>query len=196
MDDKQLAQIAQAIIQSPGQAISALMQQGMNPKQIVQLLGVMVQKQMMPQEQAQQLAQAVMQQTQKQTQVAKQGAKIAYLKHLKMICNPDEELTYMKAGGKVCPVCKKKQVKKEKCGGAVSEFKKKYQKGGKSDKVTPNDTIHINGQPRSLVDSNGPLTKKYKPLTNKEYQQLRDKAKKGDKEAKRKVNKQNAVQGD
>jgi hypothetical protein len=41
--------------------------------------------------------------------------------------------------------------------------------GGKSDGVTPNDTIHINGQPRSLVNSNGPLTKKYKPLTNKEY---------------------------
>lgn len=128
------------------------------------------------------------------------GSKLNYIKSLKTQCNQDEELVYLKKGGRVCPVCQKKKTKSKKSGGAIESFKEYYKCGGKKkkmqggDKVTKNDTIHINGQPRSLVNSNGPLTKKYKPITNKEYQDLKKKAQKGDKEAARKVNKQNSVQ--
>jgi len=66
---------------------------------------------------------------------ARQGAKLNYIKSLKSICKEGEELVYMKAGGKVCPVCQKKQVQAEKKGGAVDEFKAKRLKcGGKSKK--------------------------------------------------------------
>lgn len=203
--------------QQGGQAASqkALMQfvQGIaqvlkvDPKQIVQIaqqkpesLNAAVQVFQQTQD-IQQAAQAFAQSVQK----AKQGAKLQYLNSLKGICKKDEELVYMKSGGKVCPVCQKKKkitsdnpVKefKAKCGG---KMKKKMEVGGqmpsqKKKKTEVNDTIHINGQPRSLVNINGPLNKKYKPLTNKEYQTLREKARKGDADALRKVNKQNSVQ--
>lgn len=179
-----------------------------DPKQIVQIaqqkpesLNAAVQVFQQTQD-IQQAAQAFAQAVQK----AKQGAKLQYISSLKNKCKEDEELVYMKAGGRVCPVCQKKKVQAEKCGGAVKEFKAKYSKcGGKmkkkakggqidKDKVTPNDTIHINGKPRALVNVDGPTTKKYPALTNKEYQTLRQQSKKGDKEATRKLNKQNAIQ--
>ena len=51
---------------------------------------------------------------------AQKGAKLNYIKSLKAQCTEDEELVYLKAGGKVCPVCQKKQkVQSAKCGGAV-----------------------------------------------------------------------------
>ena len=185
-------------------------------QQIVQLVQAAMQQNPQALQQIQQIKQAadsgnqqaaalfqVIQQVAKQlagqqTAAAAKGAKLQYISSLKNKCKEGEELIYMKAGGRVCPVCQKKKVQAEKCGGSTKKFKKMWDGGEmpsqKKKKTEVNDTIHINGQPRSLVNINGPLNKKYKPLTNKEYQTLREKAKKGDADALRKVNKQNSVQ--
>ena len=82
-----------------------------DPKQIVQIaqrepesLNTAVQVFYQTQD-IQQAAQAFTQSVQK----AKQGAKLQYLNSLKGICKKDEELVYMKSGGKVCSVCQKKK---------------------------------------------------------------------------------------
>ena len=197
-------QVIQAIIQSieqaPEQTVDALMKKGMNPQQLMQIIQQLYQGQAISPENAKRASARL----QQYAQSAAKGAKLQYISSLKNKCKEGEELVYMKAGGRVCPVCREKPVQAEKCGGAVKEFKAKYDKcggkmkkkakGGQMDKVTPNDTIHINGKPRALVNVDGPTTKKYPALTNKEYQTLRQQSKKGDKEATRKLNKQNAIQ--
>lgn len=55
-------------------------------------------------QQAMQLAQVI----QQMIQSAKQGAKLAYMRSLNRICNPGEQLVYMKAGGKTTCSCQKK----------------------------------------------------------------------------------------
>ena len=59
-------------------------------------------------QQAQQIMQMI-QQIMQQAQSAKQGAKLNYIKRLKGLCEDDEDLVFMKRGGKVCKVCQKKQ---------------------------------------------------------------------------------------
>lgn len=58
---------------------------------------------------------------------AKLGAKLDYIRKIKGLCAEDEELVYMKRGGRMCPVCeKKKKAMKAKEGeklDAVKEFK-------------------------------------------------------------------------
>lgn len=56
---------------------------------------------------------------------AKLGTKLNYIRKIKGLCADDEELVYMKQGGRVCPVCQKKkdgEVKKKKMN-AVEAFK-------------------------------------------------------------------------
>jgi len=48
-------------------------------------------------------------------QVARNGAKLNYIKRLKGECPEGYEMTYFKAGGKVCKKCQKKVEKA--CGG-------------------------------------------------------------------------------
>ena len=86
---------------------------------------------------------------------AKLGAKLNYVRKIKGLCPEDEELVYMKKGGRMCPVCQKKAqkaeegdkleketdpVKKFKCGRKV----KKNEGGNKLKPVkqfnTPNGT--------------------------------------------------------
>lgn len=65
---------------------------------------------------------------------AKLGAKLNYIRQIKGLCQEDEELIYMKKGGRVCPVCEKKKkamkaeegekldpIKKFKCGRKVKK---------------------------------------------------------------------------
>lgn len=40
---------------------------------------------------------------------AKLGTKLDYIRKIKGLCQEDEELVYMKKGGRVCPVCEKKK---------------------------------------------------------------------------------------
>jgi len=66
-------------------------------------------------------------------QAAKHGAKLQYIQRLKGVCPEGYEMTYMKAGGKVCPVCKKKakkaqegtvindKIQSKRVGGSISE---------------------------------------------------------------------------
>lgn len=138
-----------------------------DPKQIVQIaqrepesLNTAVQVFYQTQD-IQQAAQAFTQSVQK----AKQGAKLQYLNSLKGICKKDEELVYMKSGGKVCSVCQKKKeiisnnpVKefKAKCGG---RFKAKC--GGKMKKKKK---MEVGGQ----IPPKGPFKKTSKPLLKKQ----------------------------
>ena len=56
---------------------------------------------------------------------AKLGAKLDYIRKIKGLCQEDEELVYMKKGGRMCPVCEKK--------------KKKAMKAEEDDKLNPVD---------------------------------------------------------
>ena len=146
-----------------------------DPKQIVQIaqrepesLNTAVQVFYQTQD-IQQAAQAFTQSVQK----AKQGAKLQYLNSLKGICKKDEELVYMKSGGKVCSVCQKKKeiisnnpVKefKAKCGGRFKaecggRFKAKC--GGKMKKKKK---MEVGGQ----IPPKGPFKKTSKPLIKKQ----------------------------
>ena len=80
---------------------------------------------------------------------AKLGTKLDYIRKIKGLCQEDEELVYMKKGGRVCPVCEKKKkqamkaeegdkldpVKKFKCGRKV----KKAEPGAKFTQKTKTD---------------------------------------------------------
>lgn len=90
----------------------------------------------------------------KKTKIARHGAKLDFIKRLSGTCREDEELVYMKIGGKFCKKCRKKamggdlqdvgaipyraaktgtklvQDFKEACGG---KMKKKRQEGGQID---------------------------------------------------------------
>lgn len=72
---------------------------------------------------------------------AKLGAKLDYIRKIKGLCQEDEELVYMKKGGRMCPVCeKKKKAMKAKEGeklDAVKEFKcgRKIKKAAGGEKV-------------------------------------------------------------
>lgn len=81
---------------------------------------------------AEQLAGQQKQLTGQQTVAAAKGAKLQYLNSLKNKCKEGEELVYMKAGGTFCKKCEKRIQVQAKRGGAVEEFKSKYDKcGGK-----------------------------------------------------------------
>lgn len=78
---------------------------------------------------------------------AKLGAKLDYIRKIKGLCQEDEELVYMKKGGRVCPVCeKKKKAMKAKEGeklDAVKEFKcgRKVKKAGSGTDLEENQKL-------------------------------------------------------
>lgn len=99
---------------------------------------------------------------------AKLGAKLDYIRKIKGLCPEGEELVYMKQGGRVCPVCQKKAEKaqdgKKLKKNAVENFKDNRKK------VNPNDTVHVNGKPYSLTNSDmSPVDKRFPVYTAKQY---------------------------
>lgn len=102
---------------------------------------------------------------------AKLGTKLNYVRKIKGLCADDEELVYMKQGGRVCPVCQKKMEKAQEGtkvkGNAVEEFKK-----SRKQHVNPDDTVHVKpGVPRSLFNSDGTaIDKRFPVYSKKEYQ--------------------------
>lgn len=78
---------------------------------------------------------------------AKLGTKLDYIRKIKGLCQEDEELVYMKKGGRVCPVCeKKKKAMKAKEGeklDAVKEFKcgRKIKKAGSGTDLENNQKL-------------------------------------------------------
>ena len=95
---QQLAQIQQAAKQGNKQAI-----------QIMQLI-----------------QQVMQQQQQQQTQSARMGAKLEYIKRLKGECPEGQELTYYKAGGRICKACVQK-----------AKQQAKFQKGNMKEDNSP-----------------------------------------------------------
>lgn len=132
---------------------------------------------------------------------AKMGTKLDYIKQLKNICPEGYEIEFRKAGGSVCPVCKKKHKTKKAeqgekiekdCGGGISKtmnsIKNAMKCGGmvkkaengleakkpqKKQNIHPADTLHSGKQ---IYDLSG-KHKQYPYLTPKRYQQLPQKDK-------------------
>lgn len=132
---------------------------------------------------------------------AKMGTKLDYIKQLKNICPEGYEIEFRKAGGSVCPVCKKKHKTKKAeqgekiekdCGGGISKtmnsIKNAMKCGGKVKKaengleakkpqkkqdIHPADTLHSG---KKIYDLSGKY-KQYPYLTPKRYQQLPQKDK-------------------
>jgi hypothetical protein len=87
-----------------------------------------------PQVEEQALGQFMQEVQAKQTQIARQGAKLKFIKGLKHQCDEDEELKYFKVGGTIGCNC----VKKDQKGGktepkknAIQQFKDKNPKAEK-----------------------------------------------------------------
>lgn len=118
-------------------------------------------------QQAVQIYQLIQQVAQQMTQKAQKGAKLNYIKSLRNVCGENEELVYMKKGGKVCPVCQKKKVEKECGGGAVKLFKAKC--GGKS-KLQVGGQVPPRKQP-TIMGKDG----KTRPLTEQQVDSLKKK---------------------
>ena len=120
-------------------------------------------------------------QQQTQTQKALHGVKLNYFKSLKHQCAEDEEVVYYKRGGSVTCGCKKKEQGGEvptAKDGAVAKFKNRKNISAPQQQINPNDTIHVNGQIKSLTDKSiKDKNNTYKPLTPEEYKKLKDKDK-------------------
>ena len=117
----------------------------------------------------------------------KLGGHLAYLSKLKGNCPEGEEMVYMKEGGRVCPKCVKKA---EKASGGSKLPKNEIDKFKERKHINPSDTVHVNGQPRTLTDSqNKPFVKGMKPYSAAEYQKDMKDAKKGKKDAANRVEK-------
>lgn len=169
----QFDQIYALINQQPEQALQELVKQGLNPQQIMQLVAQGAQEGKIKPE----IAQAIEKALQQQTQAARHGAKLNYLKSLKHQCAEDEEVYYFKKGGSVGCGCRKKEdggevTKASKGCSAIKKFK--AERGKKVPEINPNDTIHVNGQVKSLTGKNiKDGNKEYKNLTKEEYQKLK-----------------------
>ena len=114
---KQLTEIFQAIAENPQETLMALQKQGIQPKQIIDLAQKMAKENPS--------AQAALQAISQMGQMAKEGAKLQYIKRLRGECPEGYELKMFKVGGKICNKCEK--IKEEKKGGEV--------KGDESDLV-------------------------------------------------------------
>lgn len=102
---------------------------------------------------------------------AKYGAKLTQVRKLKGLCANDEELVYLKQGGRVCPVCQKK-MKKAQEGTKVKKNAIEEFKNSRKQHVNPDDTVHVKpGVPRSLVNSDGSVVdKRFPAYSAEEYQ--------------------------
>lgn len=118
-----------------------------------------------------QIIQQVVQAMKNQGIKAKYGAKLTQVRKLKGLCADDEELVYLKQGGRVCPVCQKK-MKKAQEGAKVKKNAIEEFKNSRKQHVNPDDTVHVKpGVPRSLVNSDGSVVdKRFPAYSAEEYQ--------------------------
>ena len=97
---EQMNEMFMALAQEPIKTMQALAQQGIDQKQILQLV----------QQQAQAgnpAAQEAMKAIQDQAQMAKHGAKLQYVKRLYGQCPEGYEMKMFKVGGQICKKCEK-----------------------------------------------------------------------------------------
>jgi len=120
--EAQLTEMFMALAKNPKETLMALQKQGVQPKQVIELAQKMADKNPAAKQALAALSQM--------SQMAKQGAKLAYIKRLRGECPEGYEARTYKIGGKVCKKCEKIEV--EKCGGKA----KKHQNGGEAQLVT------------------------------------------------------------
>lgn len=79
---------------------------------------------------------------------AKLGAKLNYVRKIKGLCPEDEELVYMKKGGRMCPVCQKKAQKAEEGDKLEKETDpvKKFKCGRKVKKAEGGNVLGLKGK--------------------------------------------------
>ena len=111
-----------ALAKNPKETLLALQKQGVQPKQVIELAQKMADKNPAAKEALAALSQM--------SQMAKQGAKLTYIKRLRGECPEGYEPKLYRAGGKVCTKCEKIQA--DKCGGKA----KKHENGGEAELVT------------------------------------------------------------
>lgn len=118
----QLNEMFMALAKNPKETLLALQKQGVQPKQVIELAQKMADKNPAAKEALAALSQM--------SQMAKQGAKLTYIKRLRGECPEGYEPKLYRAGGKVCTKCEKIQA--DKCGGKA----KKHENGGEAELVT------------------------------------------------------------
>lgn len=128
----QLTEIFQAIAAKPKETLALLQQQGIQPKQIIELAQKMAD--------TNPAAKEALAALQKMSQMAKQGTKLQYIKRLRGECPKGFEMKMFKAGGQLCKKCMKiqdaksgKKLKKGDESATISKFKE-MRCGGKAKK--------------------------------------------------------------
>ena len=114
----QLDEIFMAIAKNPKETLMALQKQGVQPKDVIALAQKMAETNPAAKQALAALA-----------QMAKNGAKLQYIKRLRGECPEGYEAVSYKIGGKVCKKCEK--IEAEKCGGKAKKAKK-CEDGGES----------------------------------------------------------------
>ena len=111
----------QSIEEQVANLVIAAQQGNQQAQQQIQQIQQAAQKGDQQAQQLLQVMQQVVQQMQQETKKAKFGAKLNYIKQLKGECPEGQELTYFKAGGRICKACMGKALKN---GGTVKEEEK------------------------------------------------------------------------
>lgn len=161
-------QVIAGLIQNPQQTIQAL-SQSKDANAIIQEIVKRAkggdQQAMQAVQVLQQVMQNQQQPQQQQPQMAEKGAKLQFIKSLRGICPEGEELTYMKKGGVMCPVCQKKKET-----AAKSEKKEFFGKDKKVKKDAPGDKIEAKPDSMKVYkqrSSNGDVFKTQETSTRK-----------------------------
>ena len=118
----QLNEMFMALAKNPKETLMALQKQGVQPKQVIELAQKMADKNPAAKEALAAISQM--------SQMAKQGAKLTYIKRLRGECPEGYEPKLYRAGGKVCTKCEKIQAD---CKGGKA---KKHENGGEAELVT------------------------------------------------------------
>lgn len=120
--EAQLNEMFMALAKNPKETLMALQKQGVQPKQVIELAQKMADKNPAAKQALAALSQM--------SQMAKEGAKLQYIKRLRGECPEGYEAKTYKIGGKICKKCEK--IEAEKCGGKA----KKHENGGEAELVT------------------------------------------------------------
>ena len=130
--EAQLNEMFMALAKNPKETLMALQKQGVQPKQVIELAQKMADKNPAAKQALAALSQM--------SQMAKEGAKLQYIKRLRGECPEGYEAKTYKIGGKICKKCEK--IEAEKCGGKA----KKHENGGEAELVTEFKELRCGGK--------------------------------------------------
>ena len=93
---------------------------------------------------------------------AKLGAKLDYIRKIKGLCAEDEELVYMKKGGRMCPACEKKKKAMKAEEGEKLDPVKKFKCGRKVKKAAGGEKVPVGSKkPIKVINTPKGTYKKY-----------------------------------